>query len=76
MELKCTDTEKIETKCMDIEKMKKTTEKVENWWYLDSNYPKSSHRDGAIYDGGGAGRGRMSGARAAGSGARMAGPGL
>ena len=43
------DTEKIETKCMDIEKMKKTTEKVENWWYLDSNYPKSSHRDGAIY---------------------------
>jgi hypothetical protein len=35
---------------MNIEKKwSKTTEKVENRWYLDSTYPKSSHRDGAIY---------------------------
>lgn len=49
IETKCMDTEKIETKCMYIEKMKKRTEEVEKMWYPNSAYPKSSHRDGAIY---------------------------
>jgi len=49
IETKFMDTEKIETKCMDIKRMKKTTKEVENMWCVDPTYPKSSHRDGAIY---------------------------
>ncbi|KAG2599060.1 hypothetical protein PVAP13_5KG412100 [Panicum virgatum] len=49
IETKFMDTEKIETKCMDIKRMKKITKEVENMWCVDPTYPKSSHRDGAIY---------------------------